>query len=132
MRRTTIVTAFTAIALAALTACTTAEGEVSDSASAPAAPSSPASATISSGMPPKPTGQTRTDLLAALRKVNPVLVVDEEKALSNARNQCSSINGGSTKVDWAAQQRFGTSEHEVSEAEAKAINTAIAEYCATA
>jgi len=131
VKRTATVTTVAAVVLATLTACSSSDSSDTKSAPTPS-PSTSTAAVIDSGMPPKPTGQTRTDLLAALRQVNPELVVDEEKALSNARNQCSSINGKSPKVDWAAQQRFGTSKREVSDAEAKQINAALAEYCATA
>ncbi|MEU3712919.1 hypothetical protein [Streptomyces catenulae] len=60
------------------------------------------------------------------------MVADKEKAVDNSRNQCSAINGKADKVDWSAQQRFGTSSHEVSTAEAKQINTALATFCKTA
>ncbi|MFE4416525.1 hypothetical protein [Streptomyces sp. NPDC056821] len=84
------------------------------------------------GIPPKPTGQTRTDLLAALRDVHPDLVADEDKAVDHARNQCSAVNNREPKRDWLAQQRFSSSSHEVSDAEATRINEALTEFCATA
>lgn len=83
-------------------------------------------------IPAKPTGQARTDLLAALRKISPALVADEDDAIDNSRNQCSAINGKAAKLDWSAQQRFGTSSHEVSDAEAKQINAALTTFCKTA
>ncbi|MEU8794455.1 hypothetical protein [Streptomyces sp. NPDC048643] len=80
-------------------------------------------------IPPEPTGVERLALLTALKVVNPVLVVDEDKAVDNARNQCSTINGGGN-ADQSAKARFSTSDHEVSDAEAKAINEALtAMFC---
>ncbi|MFE2043224.1 hypothetical protein ACFXAZ_20305 [Streptomyces sp. NPDC059477] len=136
--RATALTLAAVAALAALTACSSSNDDASAKKSAPpAAPESvsasdAAAALHDAGIPAEPTGQTRAALLAALRKVSPDLVADEDKAIDNSRNQCSAINGGSAKVDWAAQQRFGTSSHEVSEAEAKQINTALATFCKTA
>ncbi|WP_019055009.1 hypothetical protein [Streptomyces prunicolor] len=126
----------TVAALASLTACSG-----SDDASKKSTPSAviesvsasdAADAMHNAGIPAKPTGQARTALLAALREVSPTLVADEDKAVDNSRNQCSAINGKSAKVDWSAQQRFGTSSHEVSDAEAKQINTALTTFCKTA
>ncbi|MFD8216198.1 hypothetical protein ACFV2U_21230 [Streptomyces sp. NPDC059697] len=116
-------------ALTALTACSS-----NDEKPAPAKSSASATpdALKAAGIPPKPTGQTRTNLLAALRKISPTLVADQDKAIDNSRNQCSAINSKSAKVDWSAQQRFGTSTHNVSEAEAKEINAALATFCKTA
>ncbi|MEU1465671.1 hypothetical protein ABZ467_34470 [Streptomyces sp. NPDC005727] len=65
------------------------------------------------GIPAAPTGQVRTDLLAALRKVNPALVADPDKAIDHTRNQCSAINGKSPTVDDVAQARFSNSTHTV-------------------
>ncbi|WP_220212595.1 DUF732 domain-containing protein [Streptomyces sp. WELS2] len=139
MNRATMTT-FAALALAAtLTAC----GSSDDSSTKPAKTPSPsatapkASPTASdplaaAGIPAAPTGQARTDLLAALRKVNPALVADPDKAIDNTRNQCSAINGKSPKVDDVAQARFSNGTHTVSPAEAKQINAAIGAYCKTA
>jgi hypothetical protein len=118
-------------ALAALTACSSND----DDKPAPAKSSAAASATLdalkAAGIPPKPTGQARTALIAALRKVSPALVADEADAVDNARNQCSTINGGGN-ADSSAQARFTSGAHTVSAAEAKQINAALAAYCATA
>ncbi|MEU0782603.1 hypothetical protein ABZ341_13595 [Streptomyces sp. NPDC006173] len=73
-------------------------------------------------IPPEPNGVKRVALLTALKVVNPVLVVDEDKAVDNARNQCSTINGGGD-AGQSAKSRFSTSDHEVSDAEAKEITT---------
>jgi ABC-type glycerol-3-phosphate transport system substrate-binding protein len=115
-------------ALAALTACSS-----NDDKPAPAKSSASATpdALKAAGIPPKPTGKTRTALLAALRKVSPALVADEADAVDNARNQCSTINGGGN-ADSSAQARFTSGAHTVSAAEAKQINAALAAYCATA
>ncbi|MFF9607568.1 hypothetical protein ACF1GY_35795 [Streptomyces sp. NPDC014684] len=135
MNRATMTT-LAALALAAtLTAC----GSSDDSSTKPAktpAPSATASKAsnplAAAGIPAAPTGQARTDLLAALRKVNPALVADSDKAIDNTRNQCSAINGKSPKADDVAQARFSNSTYTVSPAEAKQINTAIDAYCKTA
>lgn len=115
-------------ALAALTACSS-----NDDKPAPAKSSTSATpdALKAAGIPPKPTGKTRTALIAALRKVSPALVADEADAVDNARNQCSTINGGGN-ADSSAQARFTSGAHTVSAAEAKQINAALAAYCATA
>ncbi|MET7379902.1 DUF732 domain-containing protein [Streptomyces sp. NPDC005526] len=135
MNRATVIT-LAALALAAtLTACSS-----SDESSTKPAKTPPPSATASkasdpvavAGIPAAPTGQARTDLLAALRKVNPALVADPDKAIDNTRNHCSAINGKSPKVDEVAQARFSNSTHTVSPAEAKQINAAIGAYCKTA
>ncbi|WP_225823777.1 DUF732 domain-containing protein [Streptomyces naphthomycinicus] len=129
-------TTLAALALAAtLTACSSSD----DSSTKPAKTPTP-SATASkasdplavAGIPAVPTGQARTDLLAALRKVNAALVADPDKAIDNTRNQCSAINGKSPKADDVAQARFSNSTHTVSAAEAKQINAAISAYCKTA
>ncbi|MGW3724156.1 hypothetical protein [Streptomyces sp. NPDC000851] len=82
------------------------------------------------GIPPEPDAATRTALIDVLKAINPALVADEDKAIDNARNQCSTISGGGN-ADASAQARFSTPEHEVTEAEAKAINAALkASLCA--
>ncbi|MFJ9892707.1 hypothetical protein ACIQPR_05175 [Streptomyces sp. NPDC091280] len=135
--RATALTLATVAALAALTACSSTDDATAKKSAPPATPESvsasdAAAALHDAGIPAKPTGQMRAALLAALREVSADLVADEDKAIDNSRNQCSAINGKSAKVDWAAQQRFGTSSHEVSDAEAKQINTALATFCKTA
>jgi ABC-type glycerol-3-phosphate transport system substrate-binding protein len=118
-------------ALAALTACSSNDDDKPAPAKSSAAASATPDALKAAGIPPKPTGKTRTDLLAALRKVSPSLVADEADAVDNARNQCSTINGGGN-ADSSAQARFTSGAHTVSAAEAKQINAALAAYCATA
>ncbi|TWV45626.1 hypothetical protein FRZ03_16120 [Streptomyces misionensis] len=120
-------------ALAALTACSGSGDAAPEKTTTPAASRSAGDATRhAAGIPPEPTGQPREDLPAALRLIDGDLVVDEGKAIDNSRNQCSAINGKSPEVVWSAQQRFSTSSHEVSAAEAKQIDIAIAEFCETA
>ncbi|MFF9704106.1 hypothetical protein ACF1FE_23445 [Streptomyces griseofuscus] len=122
-------------ALAALTACSSSDDDAAPKKTTTPAVSQSAdtsAAEHSAGIPPEPTGQARENLLTALRRINPDLIADEGKAIDNSRNQCSAINGASPKVDWSAQQRFGTSSHEVSDAEAKQINAALATFCKTA
>ena len=76
------------------------------------------------GIPPKPDAATRAALLGVLKAINPALVTDEDKAIDNARNQCSTISGGGN-ADQSAKARFSTSDHEVTDAEAQAINAAL-------
>jgi hypothetical protein len=118
-------------ALAALTACSSSNDDKPAPAKSSAAASATPDALKAAGIPPKPTGQARTALIAALRKVSPALVADEADAVDNARNQCSTINGGGN-ADSSAQARFTSGAHTVSAAEAKQINAALAAYCATA
>ncbi|MGW3513706.1 hypothetical protein [Streptomyces sp. NPDC000994] len=121
-------------AAAALTAC---DDSTSSDSSKPA--SSEPSATAAkeppqkqkdesskgAGIPPKPTGQKRQQLLDALAKAAPDVVRYEDKAIDAARNQCSSINGRGTKLDWAASQRFSYKDVTTTEAQGKAINDAL-------
>jgi ABC-type enterochelin transport system substrate-binding protein len=76
------------------------------------------------GIPADPQGAKRTALIAALKAIDPALVTDEDKAVDNARNQCSTISGGGN-AELTAKGRFSTSDHEVTDAEAKAINAAL-------
>lgn len=135
MHRTAITTV-AALALAAtLTACSSSDDSAdkpAPAASSAAASKAASDALAAAGIPAKPTGKARTDLLAALRNVNRALAADPDKAIDNARNQCSAINGKSPKVDDVAQARFTSSTHTVSPAEAKQINAAIGSFCKTA
>lgn len=130
-----------AIALAAvvaavtLTACSSSDQPTAAPSTPPATPTATGSTTApppGSGIPPEPTGKARADLLAALRGVHPALVADEDKAIDRARNQCPAVTNKEPKADWLAQQRFSSSEHEVTDAEAKEINAVLGEFCATA
>ncbi|MFJ4467421.1 DUF732 domain-containing protein [Streptomyces sp. NPDC089424] len=58
------------------------------------------------GLPSEPTGAERDAVLAAIHDVNGNLTRDEDKAIEAARNQCSSLDNGTTNPDHAAAQRF--------------------------
>jgi hypothetical protein len=77
------------------------------------------------GIPPKPTGAERAQLLRALAAANPDTVRYEDKAIDAARNQCSAINGGGQKLDWSASQRFTYKDVTTTEAQGKQINEAL-------
>ncbi|MEU6085607.1 hypothetical protein ABZ865_02170 [Streptomyces sp. NPDC047085] len=77
------------------------------------------------GIPPKPTGEKRQQLLNALKKAAPDTVKYEDKAIDAARNQCSAINSASAKADWAASQRFTYKDVTTTEAQGKQINEAL-------
>jgi hypothetical protein len=64
-------------------------------------------------------------VLRALRAVDPAIAADEYEAVDNARNHCSTINGGGGDADTTAKARFSTSDHQVTDAEAKLINEAL-------
>lgn len=128
MNTRTIAATVTALLALTLTACS----DSSDSSPTPKASSTVdySDAEKAAGIPADPTGAKREALLAALKAINPALVADEDKAIDNARNQCSTITGGG-KADTTAKARFSTSDHEVTDAEAQAINAALkANLCA--
>ncbi len=77
------------------------------------------------GIPPEPAGAKRAALIAALKAVDPQIVADEDKAISNARNQCQALHNGGQKPDYFATQRFGNDQHPVGEANGKLISTAL-------
>ncbi|MFF7210149.1 hypothetical protein ACFZAU_06360 [Streptomyces sp. NPDC008238] len=79
---------------------------------------------ISEGVPQEPTGAERAALVAALKAVDPALAADADKAVANARQQCATVTGGGNAVA-AAQSRFGSAGHQVTEEEAKAINAVL-------
>jgi ABC-type enterochelin transport system substrate-binding protein len=135
-RHTAALTAATL--LLTLTACATETPKISsDSTTAEAKGNATPSAAESidkdavreaAGIPKDPTGQARTDYLAALKAIDPWFVTDkgEEDAIDNGVNQCSSLDVD--KAVWAAQQRFGTPDRPVTEAEASEINQAVRKY----
>ncbi|MFF4576906.1 hypothetical protein ACFY15_00615 [Streptomyces sp. NPDC001373] len=93
-------------------------------AASPAAPSpSPGSARKAAGLPEDPQGPARASYLTALKTIHPSLVTDEKKAVDNGVNQCSSLTGKDPNA--SAASRFTTSQHEVTQPEAIAINTAV-------
>ncbi|WP_329597774.1 hypothetical protein OIE43_18885 [Streptomyces pseudovenezuelae] len=77
------------------------------------------------GIPAKPTGAKRVELLRALAAANPDVVKDEDKAIDAARNQCSALTGGAQKLDWLASQRFSYGDVTTTEAQGKQINEAL-------
>ncbi|WP_329438200.1 hypothetical protein [Streptomyces canus] len=77
------------------------------------------------GIPAEPTGAKRAELLRALAAANPDIVKYEDKAIDAARNQCSALNGGGSKVDWTASQRFTYKDVTTTEAQGKQINEAL-------
>ncbi|MFI7315156.1 hypothetical protein [Streptomyces hygroscopicus] len=77
------------------------------------------------GIPPKPTGAKRQQLLDALAAVAPDVVRYEDKAVDAARNQCRSINGDGNKLDWAASMRFTYKDVKTTEAQGAKINDAL-------
>ncbi|MET7921708.1 hypothetical protein ABZU45_39125 [Streptomyces avermitilis] len=122
--------AITALLLtaAALTACTTTTSSSSDKPAKK--PKSTPSVNMSAaekaaGIPAEPTGAKRAELLRALAAANPDIVKYEDKAIDAARNQCSAINGGGSKVDWTASQRFTYKDVTTTEAQGKQINDAL-------
>lgn len=64
------------------------------------------------GIPPKPVGAARDAYLAAIKAVDPQLVADPDKAISNGRNQCSTLNDGGANPNHAAAVRFDTTDTE--------------------
>ncbi|MER5916205.1 hypothetical protein ABT124_38820 [Streptomyces sp. NPDC001982] len=136
MRIRITIAAVTAVLAVTLVGCSsddsTGKADTAKS-SAPAASNTPGSsdAEQAAGIPAEPAGAKREALFAALKAVNSDLVADEDKAIDNSRNQCSTINGGGN-ADMTAKARFSTSDHEVTDAEAQAINAALkATLCAS-
>lgn len=133
MRIRTTTTVITAVLALTLVGCNS-DDSPDDAAAAPSKSSSPSvdysAAEKAAGIPAKPDAATRTALLEVLKAINPAIVADEDKAIDNARNQCSTISGGGNAV-LTAKARFSTSDHEVTDAEAAAINAALkASLCA--
>lgn len=120
-------------ALATLTACE--EGSDKAATDDKPAASAPAKDEVSqqdkedaakaAGIPPKPVGQERQDLLDTLAAAAPDVVRHEDKAIDAARNQCSGITGGANKLDWLASQRFTYKDVTTSEAQGAKLNAAL-------
>lgn len=85
---------------------------------------------ISEGIPEEPTGARRAALLAALKAVDPALAADADKAVANARQQCATITGGGNAVA-AAQSRFGSAGHQLTEQQAEAVNEVLEQTLCT-
>jgi hypothetical protein len=120
--RTTIAAVAAALAVT-LVGCSSDDKDDNARSSTPAATNTQdnSDAEKAAGIPPEPDSAQRAALLAGLMAVNPALVGDEDKTIDTARNQCSTISGGGNAAA-TAKSRFSTSEHEVTDDEAKAIN----------
>ncbi|MFE4328719.1 hypothetical protein ACFRQM_04470 [Streptomyces sp. NPDC056831] len=112
-----------AAALLALTACSAEEKDVTKPA--PTKSVDHSAAEKAAGIPPAPTGNDRAAYLAAIKKVDPRIVEDEEKAIDAGRNQCASLAGDSKMPDWAAAQRFGNDTRPLTDAQGKQLNEAL-------
>jgi hypothetical protein len=129
MRIRSTIAAITAALAFTLVGCSSGDS-TDDKAALPTPSVDYSAAEKAAGIPAKPDAATRTALLEVLKAINPALVADEDKAIDNARNQCSTISGGGNAV-LTAKARFSTSDHEVTDAEAQAINAALkASLCA--
>lgn len=124
--RTRIATAaLAATALLTLAACNS-----SDDSKPPAPPKMPTAVDTASieaglGIPPKPVGAKRTAYLAAIKAIDPALVADPDKAIDAGRNQCMQLHGGVKNEDHIAAERFGNDAHPLTDAQGKALNTAL-------
>jgi peptidoglycan hydrolase-like protein with peptidoglycan-binding domain len=126
MRTRSTIAAITAALAVTLVGCASSDDDskptATKSSSEPSADVS--AAEKAAGIPPEPDAATRAALIQVLKAINPALVTDEDKTIDNSRNQCATINGGG-KADQSAKARFSTSDHEVTNAEAQAINAAL-------
>lgn len=110
--------------LAGLTACSTSSPKAATSPSASESIDY-AAAEKAAGLPPKPIGADRAQLLDALKKAAPDTVRYEDKAITAARDQCQAINGKANKLDWLASQRFTYRDVTTTDAQGKAINATL-------
>ncbi|KMS84540.1 hypothetical protein ACZ91_47335 [Streptomyces regensis] len=129
--RTTIAAVMAALAVS-LVGCSSSDSGEDAKPEAPKTPEASSEPSIdagaaekAAGIPPEPTGGKRAELLRALAAANPGIVKYEDKAIDAARNQCSALNGGSGKADWAASQRFTYKDVTTTEAQGKQINEAL-------
>ncbi|MGW0926061.1 hypothetical protein ACWD3J_44600 [Streptomyces sp. NPDC002755] len=123
MHTRTTIAVITAVLAFTLAGCSSSDKSDSAKSSTPAATASAdiSAAEKAAGIPPEPDSAQRAALLAGLQAIDPWLVGDEDEAVDNARNQCSTISGGGN-ADATAKSRFSTPAHEVTDDEAKAIN----------
>lgn len=108
---------FAAVSLSTLTAVL-----VAGCAGSPKTETPSSAAAAPASQIPKPDAAQAASLRAELAKINPLL--DNDKAVDNSRNQCTSILGGSPadKLITAAKTRFtGGQMESVSDAEAQQI-----------
>ena len=136
--RATVYAALVLAAAATLTACDDATSDSSKPADDKSSATATATATeqeltqqqkdaisAAAGMPPRPTGEKRQQLLDALKQAAPEVVRYDDKAVDAARNQCSAINGGGNKLDYLASQRFTYKDVTTTEAQGAQINKAL-------
>ncbi|MFF4353777.1 hypothetical protein [Streptomyces sp. NPDC001530] len=130
MRTRITIAAVTAALAVTLVGCTGEDGSA-DKAAPTKASTPKASKSVdysdaekAAGIPAKPDAAKRAQLIRALSAIDPTLVTDEDKAVDNARNQCSTIKGGGN-ADMTAKARFSTSDHKVTDEEARKINIAV-------
>jgi hypothetical protein len=126
MRTRLTAAALAAAALLTLAACNGSD----DDSKTPAPPKTSTAVDTASinadlGIPPKPVGAKRTAYLAAIKAVDPTLVTDPDKAIDAGRNQCMELHGGVKNEDHVAAERFGNDAHPLTDAQGKAINTAL-------
>lgn len=129
MRTRITIAAITAALAITLVGCTSSDDDSKPKAEATKSSSQPSvdvgAAEKAAGIPPVPTAAKRAALLRALAAANPDIVKYEDKAIDAARNQCSALNGGGSKVDWTASQRFTYKDVTTTEAQGKQINEAL-------
>ncbi|MFJ2441543.1 hypothetical protein ACIOWG_14050 [Streptomyces sp. NPDC087658] len=109
-------------ALLAASACEAPREDDTKSASRPSPSADKDTPRDGAGIPKDPTGQDRAAYLDGLRSIDPWFVTakGEDDAIDNGVNQCSGLD--SEKPIRTAQQRFGTPDHPVNEADAAKIN----------
>lgn len=121
--RTTTIAAATAVLAAVLVGCSSGNDSKADATPKATKTVDNSNAEQAAGIPPKPTGAKRAELLRALAAANPDIVKYEDKAIDAARNQCSALS--SPKADWTASQRFTYKDVTTTEAQGKQINEAL-------
>ncbi|MFG2949275.1 hypothetical protein [Streptomyces adustus] len=125
----TTAAAITALLAVTLLGCSSSDSDSKADAAKSSTPTAVSSKDIAdaeqdAGIPPKPDAATQAALIGVLKAIDPSLVTDQDKAIDNARNQCSTITGDGN-ANQTARVRFSTSQHEVTDAEATAINAAL-------
>jgi type IV secretory pathway VirB10-like protein len=124
MRTRIAAAALAAAALLALTACSSSDND--DKATPTKTPSvDQSSIDAAAGIPPKPDAAHQAIYLAALKAVDPTLAADPEKAVREARNQCSTLNSGGDPTGHTAATRIGNDAHPLTDAQGMAINAAL-------
>lgn len=114
--------ALTAAALLALTGCNSDDDK---SAPSPTPSVDMSSIDAAQGFPPKPDAAHQAIYIAALKAVDPAYDGDPDKAVSEGRNQCQSLNSGAPNADHLAALRLGNDAHPLTDAQGKAINAVL-------